>query len=143
MKEPEREALRWLRQSEDDLRFVEWLGQERAFFDKGCFLAQQAGEKVLKACLYALGKRRIIGHSLHEMVKELSEQDSRFKTAAAPAKRLDRHYIPTRYPNGLPGSSPFEVFDEDDLISAQDDVQRIFTVARRFLEEKGIVREAG
>jgi HEPN domain-containing protein len=27
-------------------------------------------------------------------------------------KKLDRYYIPTRYPNGLPGGIPSRVFDD-------------------------------
>jgi len=54
MRQPLKEALRWSSQAEDDLRFVEWLAEEKTFFDKGCFISQQAGEKILKACLYAL-----------------------------------------------------------------------------------------
>jgi HEPN domain-containing protein len=53
MKAPEKESARWFLQAEDDLRFVEWLWKEGIFFDKGCFMSQQAGEKALKACLYA------------------------------------------------------------------------------------------
>jgi HEPN domain-containing protein len=64
MKAAEKEAARWMRQSEDDCKFVEWIAKENVFFDKGCFIAQQAGEKALKACLYALGRRSVIGHSL-------------------------------------------------------------------------------
>ena len=70
MKRAEKEAKRWLLQAEDDLRFVEWLWREVVFFDKGCFISQQAGEKVLMACLYATGVRRVLGHSLFEMVIE-------------------------------------------------------------------------
>lgn len=66
MKESEKEAVRWMRQGEDDLKFAHWVLSERVFFDKGCFISQQAGEKALKACLYALGQRRVIGHSLFE-----------------------------------------------------------------------------
>ncbi|MGD9194330.1 MAG: HEPN domain-containing protein, partial [Desulfobacterales bacterium] len=79
MKDPDKAAQRWFRQSEDDYRFVEWLKREADFFDKGCFMAQQAGEKALKSCLYATGKRRVIGHSLYEMADQLSKQDNRFK----------------------------------------------------------------
>jgi len=28
------------------------------------------------------------------------------------AEKLDRYYIPTRYPNGLPGGIPSRVFDD-------------------------------
>ena len=63
MNDPMREARRWFEQALDDLRFVQWVHDEGVFFDKGCFLAQQAGEKALKACLYAHGQRRVLGHS--------------------------------------------------------------------------------
>jgi HEPN domain-containing protein len=52
------EAIRWFLQGEDDQQFVEWVWKENKFFDKGCFIAQQAGEKFLKACLYARGERQ-------------------------------------------------------------------------------------
>jgi HEPN domain-containing protein len=42
-------------------------------------MAQQAGEKALKSCLYATGKRRVIGHSLYEIADELSKHDNRFQ----------------------------------------------------------------
>jgi HEPN domain-containing protein len=107
MKTPENEAIRWMGQSENDLKFVQWLLQEDVYFDKGCFIAQQSGEKAAKACLYAAGKRHVIGPSIYELAAELSEKDSRFAELMEAAKQLDRHYIPTRYPNGLPGGSPF------------------------------------
>jgi HEPN domain-containing protein len=70
MKTSEKEATRWMHQSEDDFKFVQWVLSENVFFDKGCFVAQQAGEKALKACLYALGERRVFGHSLIELGKD-------------------------------------------------------------------------
>lgn len=138
MKTAEKEAIRWMQQSEDDFKFVQWLLGEKAFFDKGCFIAQQAGEKALKACLYALGERRVIGHSLFELANQLDQRDSRFAALVDEAKKLDRFYIPTRYPNGLPGGSPFQVFDHQDLKTAVDALQQVMTVCRRFLAEKSI-----
>ena len=78
MKSPHREALRWFLQAEDDYRFVQWALGKKRFFDKGCFIAQQSGEKAIKACLYAMGQRKVLGHSLHEMALELIDSDSRF-----------------------------------------------------------------
>jgi len=37
--------------------------------------------------------------------------DADFKRVAS-AKKLDRYYIPTRYPNGLPGGVPSRYFDD-------------------------------
>lgn len=138
MKEAAREAIRWFLQTEDDLRFVEWVAAESFFFDKGCFMAQQAGGKTLKACLYATGKRRVIGHSLFEMCRELAALDAGFDPVISQAKRLDRFYIAARYPNGIPGNSPFETFDGDDLKKALEDLQAIHATSRSYLESMGI-----
>ena len=139
MKAPPKEARRWLLQAEDDLRFVEWLWKEGLFFDKGCFISQQAGEKALKACLYARGQRRVIGHSLFEMTHELCRTETAFQAITNEAKRLDRFYIPTRYPNGLPGGSPFQVYTAEDLTSAYEDVQRVHQICSKFLEKRGVI----
>lgn len=139
MKESEREAARWLAQAVDDFRFVQWIRKENRFFDKGCFIAQQSGEKALKACLYGSGRRRVIGHSLFEMVSELSKESNEFKSIVDPCRRLDRFYIPTRYPNGLPGGSPFQVYSEADLGSALEDVAKVLSVAEAYLKRKGIM----
>jgi HEPN domain-containing protein len=138
MKEASNEARRWFLQAKDDLKFVNWLKKEGVFFDKGCFISQQAGEKILKACLYVTGKRFVLGHSLLEMLLELEKKDSIFRDIRNEAKRLDRFYIPTRYPNGLPGGSPFQVYSANDLIEASKDLKKIFEISKRFLEKQGI-----
>jgi HEPN domain-containing protein len=135
MKAPEKEARRWFLQAEDDLRFVKWTQKEKMFFDKGCFMSQQAGEKALKACLYAIGRRHVIGHSLFEMMRELAGIEKAFQDAINQAKRLDRFYIPTRYPNGLPGGSPFEVYTEEDLVEACEDLKKIIEISQMFLKK--------
>ena len=139
MKEALKEARRWLLQAEDDLRFVEWILKEGVFFDKGCFISQQAGEKVLKACLYANGKRLVLGHSLFEMATELSAIDKSFKTIINEAKRLDRFYIPARYPNGLPGGSPFQVYSEEEIKESETDLKKVFQISKQFLKMYGLL----
>jgi HEPN domain-containing protein len=138
MREARKEARRWYLQAVDDARFVKWLVKEGSFFDKGCFIAQQSGEKALKACLYARGERRVIGHSLFEMVQELSQTEETFQQISDQARRLDRFYIPTRYPNGLPGGAPFQVYAVEDLKEARDDLDRVLHVCVGFLKTRGI-----
>jgi HEPN domain-containing protein len=139
MKEAKKESLRWFMQAEDDFRFVGWVKRESIFFDKGCFIAQQSGEKALKACLYARGERRVIGHSLFEMVDKLSRLEAVFQAIADEAKRLDRFYIPARYPNGLPGGSPFQIFTAVDLGGAWDDLKKILDLCRNYLERQQVL----
>jgi HEPN domain-containing protein len=55
-----------------------------------------------------------------------------------PAARLDRHYIPTRYPNGLPGGSPFQSYSAGDLASALADLGALIAAAQRFLRSRGV-----
>ncbi len=138
MKETKKESRRWYLQAKDDFKFVQWVLKEGVFFDKGCFLSQQAGEKIIKACLYATGKRRVIGHSLFEMLDELSGIEKEFARSIEPAKRLDRFYITTRYPNGLPGGSPFQVYSLSDLETAFDDLSVIFKFSEEFLKKIGV-----
>jgi HEPN domain-containing protein len=142
MKEAKREALRWFLQAEDDLQFVQWVEKESMFFDKGCFIAQQCGEKALKACLYAHGERRVMGHSLFEMVERLCQAEVEFQSIRDEARRLDRLYIPTRYPNGLPGGSPFQIYTSGDLGEACKDVQKIVDTCRGYLERQQVSHSA-
>lgn len=136
MRAIDKEAVRWFDQAMDDYRFVEWVKQENRFFDKGCFIAQQSGEKALKACLYASGERRVIGHSLFEMVSRLIKITDEFESIEEPCKRLDRFYIPTRYPNGLPGGSPYQVYSTTELHTALVDLKVVIQAAEKFLKTK-------
>lgn len=65
------EAKRWFQQASYNLKAVRW-NIEGGFYDTACFLAQQAGEKVLKSILYYQGARRtaLLTHSLLEMTQE-------------------------------------------------------------------------
>jgi HEPN domain-containing protein len=139
MKETAKEALRWFLQAKDDYKFVEWVLKGGMFFDKGCFIAQQSGEKALKACLYATGKRRVIGHSLFEMANELVENEKSFQEIMNETRRLDRFYIPTRYPNGLPGGSPFQIYTERDLIEAFGDLKKVIDLADKHLKKLDVI----
>ena len=142
MNDPAREARRWILQAKDDLRFVEWVRAEGAFFDKACFLSQQAGEKALKACLYGLGRRRVLGHSLIELLEDLASEVPEATALQRAAARLDRYYISTRYPNGLPGGCPYQAYSAEDLEQAHQDAAQVVEFAQRFLEARGIL-EAG
>ncbi len=138
MKETEREARRWYLQAMDDKRFAEWVLQEGRFYDKGCFIAQQAGEKALKSCLYAAGNRRVLGHSLFDSCVELRAHSPSFASVEELATRLDRFYIPTRYPNGLPGGLPFQSYSRKDLSESLDDLATIFKTCADFLLKAGV-----
>lgn len=129
MKRSEEEARRWLAQARNDLEFVRWVLEQQQFYDKGCFIAQQAAEKAVKAILYRDGARTAIGHSVAELLERAVRRRPELADLREAARRLDRFYIPTRYPNGLPGGVPFESFERSDLEGALPLVERIVTAA--------------
>jgi len=110
---PEQEGQRWLRQAMrdlDDARYV-FAGQR---YNLTCFLAQQAAEKALKGYLYAQGAEMVWGHSVRELCTDASAIDEAFATLGREVAPLDQYYIPTRYPNSLPGGLPSEAYNATD-----------------------------
>ena len=93
-------ARTWFDEAEADLRAAE-VSLAGAAYNWACFQVQQAGEKALKALLYAHGRTSIITHSVRRLLNESEHTDAAFATLRRAAKLLDDHYIPTRYPNGL------------------------------------------
>jgi len=115
--EPVVEGRRWLLQGEQDLNDAEFnLSGKR--YNVACFLAQQSAEKVLKAYLFSKGAEEVWGHSVAELCKDAQTFDPEFKQLETIAGPLDKYYIPTRYPNALPGGIPSRAFDENDAKSA-------------------------
>ncbi len=103
-------ARLWLLQAEDDLRAARLLhaGGQSA---QACFLAQQVGEKALKALL-AADDRDLRSHSLTNLLRALdSELAGRWQRQA---RLLDKLYAPTRYPDALGDELPADVFGPED-----------------------------
>jgi HEPN domain-containing protein len=114
-----REALRWLKTAEDDLDAAIVL-EENGKFPQSCFHCQQAGEKAIKAIWYSIDEDPW-GHSIRKLIDDLQHVDlqlyERLTELKRPAMLLDRFYIPTRYPNGLPDMTPADAFVKEDAES--------------------------
>ena len=108
----EHESLRWLTHARDEFEDANELRQRDRFY-LALFHFQQAAEKALKAYLYLKLKSGEVfyTHSIDELTQMAIEVDPAFKTIM-PAKKLDQYYIPTRYPNGLPGGIPSRYYDD-------------------------------
>ena len=111
------EAERWLRQASNDLDFAR-VGLREGFHAQACFLAQQSAEKAVKAIGYFLGDRTVLGHSVAVLVDRYAERAPELAGIRTDAGVLDQYYIPTRYPNGLPGGDPFEAFTREQASTA-------------------------
>jgi HEPN domain-containing protein len=96
------EALRWLDEALWDLETARILHRERRY-NAAAFYSHQAAEKACKALLYHINEAPW-GHSVRELltryftrVNVKPEED-----LLRYARELDRHYIPSRYPNAHP-----------------------------------------
>jgi HEPN domain-containing protein len=106
------EGWRWLRQAQEDLHWSQHLAEAGAYY-LACFLSQQVAEKALKAFLYAQELEIVLGHSVERLCAAAAEYEPEFRVHARSWSILDSYYIPTRYPNGLPGGIPAEVFTRE------------------------------
>jgi HEPN domain-containing protein len=122
------EGRRWLRQASEDLRWTRHLAEQGAYH-LACFLAQQVTEKALKAFLYARGEEIVLGHSVERLCAAAAAFEPVFQSMARSWSILDGYYIPTRYPNGLPGGIPADVYGQQ----AAADAVRLATEAVKFV----------
>jgi len=130
------EARRWFQQAFYDLEAARW-NLKGGFNNTVCFLAQQSGEKALKSLLYYLGSRRhaLLTHSLVEMIQEAGRKAPEFKKLMDKARELDLHYIPSRYPNGLPSGYPHQFYGKRIAQQALKSAERILNTLRHYYEE--------
>lgn len=102
----------WFRQAEKDLVHAkkDLSGKD---FEWACFSSHQAAEKAVKALFQSL-HIEVWGHSVSKMLENLPESLSVPRELIDKAKELDRHYIPTRYPNFHSEGAPMDYYTEND-----------------------------
>ncbi|MDY6795246.1 MAG: HEPN domain-containing protein [Actinomycetota bacterium] len=109
---PEDEAGRWLLQATDEFTDACDLNKRERYY-LALFHFQQAAEKALKAFLYLKLEEPDVfrTHSVAELVEATEKINPGFSRVKR-SKSLDAYYIPTRYPNGLPGGVPSRFYDD-------------------------------
>lgn len=129
------EAKRWFLQAKDEFMDAEDLRIRKRFY-LALFHFQQAAEKALKGYLYSVipSEEVFFTHSIYELIQMASEQDSDFKNIID-AGRLDEYYIPTRYPNGLPGSIPSRFYNDP------KEAEEAMSLAKKVIELIGVKLE--
>ncbi len=120
------QAERWLLQGRYDLAAARH-AVAGDFHALACFLCQQAAEKAVGGYLFARGADHIWGHALADLCEDAMQLDASFDVIKSVAMLLDKHYLPTRYPSGLPGGVPHLAYD-------QVDSSRAIEIARDVLE---------
>lgn len=119
---------RWLALAAEDLRVAELVLPE-GLYGQGCFHAQQCVEKALKAARLVHAPEQALPrtHSIAELLRGLPSAwfaDSR----AVLAEALDNYYLPTRYPDTLPGTLP-------EGLPGRAEAEEATALARQALEE--------
>lgn len=97
-------AERWLQMATDDLAFAK-LGLQHGYFANVCFLSQQAAEKALKGLLVQHTGTHPRVHNLVELINRCEPFAPRLVAFQDDARILDQYYLPSRYPDGVPGGA--------------------------------------
>lgn len=97
------ETPNWLHFAAEDLQVAE-LTLEAGIYNQTCFHAQQCVEKALKAWPAHHGHAPPRVHQMSLLLRLCPRPLPFPETLEASILTLDRFYIPTRYPDALPGT---------------------------------------
>lgn len=132
------ECLRWLNEALWDFETAEILHREKRF-NAAVFYFHQAAEKACKALLYHVNEAPW-GHSVRELLNRYFNKMGKTPQSELMnfARELDRHYIPSRYPNAHPSGTPHEAYDEETSRRAMEAARRVLNFVKGIVEERRI-----
>ena len=117
----------WLREAEAELEAAHVL-RDSGHWAWCCFTCQQAAEKALKA-VCDFYRTPQLGHNLNMLLAAVSEHVTAEEPLQVACARLNRLYIPTRYPDAFDEGAPADQFFERDAQQAVEDAERIIQFA--------------
>ena len=128
------DARRWFSQAEADLAAARTNAGPHPHV--GCFLAQQAAEKAMKAAQLASGGVVARTHSLSQLQTMLAQLGVTLEGVRTRALRdLERLNIEARYPDALPDTTPAEYFTREDAEEAIAVAAGVVSAAQAFLSQ--------
>ncbi len=123
-------SKQWLEKAAEDL-IVARLVLAEDHTAHACFLSQQCIEKSLKA--YLIGKAgdypRV--HKLVDLLGRCEAINAGFSQFLSDCIVVDQYYIPTRYPDGVPGSLPGRMPSEAQAQEAIAAAEKILEFVRK------------
>jgi len=122
-----REVGWWLEASERDREMAESLNRD-GLYEGAAFHLQQSAEKALKALMLHLGMESRT-HSCVHMEKILSAKGIDTSDISRDCKKLDGHYIMSRYPNGV-GGPPKDFYSAEIVEELRECLERISRFVR-------------
>ena len=123
----------WMDQAESDLKHAR-SDLEQGFYEWACFSSQQAAEKAVKAVFQKMGAEAW-GHSVSDLLKELSKEQRVSEELVNRALELDKAYIPTRYPNAHPSGSPRGRYTAEEARRLISSAEKIITFCKNLLSQ--------
>lgn len=118
-----------MRQAEADLHHAR-NGLQDGDFEWAAFASQQSGEKAIKALFQKLNLEAW-GQALSLLLAGLPAGARPDSSLIDLAKGLDKHYIPTRYPNGFDRGAPVDCYTEKEAREAIASAEAIIDYCRR------------
>lgn len=128
------DAERWLKQAEEDFETLNIVLEKKKYY-MACFLAQQVGEKAAKGVMYFYGMQLFAMHSVYGLLKALQTYVAVPEELLRYAKRLDKYYIPTRYPDAFPDEIPANMFDEEEAQASAEYAKALLDFARKIVRK--------
>lgn len=113
----------WMEQAKADLDHAR-KSIDMGDFDWACFAAQQAAEKAAKA-LHLHQGTVVWGHSVLDLLEAFPPGSAVSVELNEAGRSLDRHYIPTRYPNAHPAGPARRYYGEAEARQAVADADRV------------------
>ncbi|GAB4579720.1 MAG: HEPN domain-containing protein [Anaerolineales bacterium] len=127
------EGENWLRFAREDLQVAKLVMKEK-IYNQVCFHCQQCAEKSLKAWLAAQGAHIPKTHRMADLIPLVPATVlGNLKTKLI---LFDQFYIPTRYPDALPGSLPMGLPGKDDAIETLELAVEILKLIETILAKK-------
>ncbi|OGG30222.1 hypothetical protein A2971_02955 [Candidatus Gottesmanbacteria bacterium RIFCSPLOWO2_01_FULL_46_21] len=115
----------WLFFAQSDLDGARILAHD-GIYHIACFHCQQAAEKALKAYILSTGKVPPKVRTLQELAERAAKTLREIEQFRRQLIVLDTFYIPTRYPDALPGSLP-------EGLPTKRDAEEAITMAEQLL----------
>ena len=130
------ESSRWFEEAEyDPEAAVDASASGR--YNWACFISQQAAEKAVKAVYIRRGEDVERVHSIMALLKGDAPRGLKgigeLGDLLEDASELDRQYIPTRYPNGVPYGKPYEFYTQKKAKECIDCARKLIEACRKIL----------
>ncbi|MBI4211181.1 MAG: HEPN domain-containing protein [Deltaproteobacteria bacterium] len=121
-------AKEWLFYAGQDVQASNILYREKIYVQT-CFHAHQCVEKTMKAFLVLHGQRIPKTHDLLVLFEDSLVLDQNlFKSFEDQMMTLNLFYIPTRYPDAIPGSLPHRLPNRSDAKEALTTAEEVYAV---------------